>query len=114
MNAKIAAFLYHEVVDRPLKSGFEGKSAQPYKHSKKEFCDFLNIIQASPVKPVMVDQVDFLSGNEYILLTFDDGGVSNLYIADEMEKRGWFGHFFIPTAFIGSRYFMEFSSIPDW
>ena len=35
LRPKIAAFLYHEVTDDPLASGFQRKAALPYKHEGK-------------------------------------------------------------------------------
>ena len=31
------------------------------------------------------------------MITFDDGGASALYAGEELARRSWRGHFFIPT-----------------
>jgi peptidoglycan/xylan/chitin deacetylase (PgdA/CDA1 family) len=46
-----------------------------------------------------------------VLLTFDDGGRSALYIAEALSQRGWIGHFFIVTDRVGSRGFLRASDI---
>jgi peptidoglycan/xylan/chitin deacetylase (PgdA/CDA1 family) len=47
-------------------------------------------------------------------LTFDDGGVSyHTLIADRLEARGWRGHCFVSTDFIGQRGFLDASQIRD-
>jgi len=39
---------------------------------------------------------------EFVLLTFDDGGVScHGPVADVLDRMGWRGHFFVPTDLIG-------------
>jgi peptidoglycan/xylan/chitin deacetylase (PgdA/CDA1 family) len=34
-------------------------------------------------------------------LTFDDGGISALAVAEELTRRGWVGHFFIAVDYVG-------------
>ena len=47
-------------------------------------------------------------------ITFDDGGVSyHTVIADRLEARGWRGHCFVSTDFIGQRGFLDASQIRD-
>jgi peptidoglycan/xylan/chitin deacetylase (PgdA/CDA1 family) len=49
-----------------------------------------------------------------LMLTFDDGGASAYHvIADLLERRGWRGHFFIPTDYIGRPEFLSVSQIRD-
>ena len=113
MDKQVGVFMYHDVIDPQGKSGFLGKSAQPFKHSKQEFNGLLNIIQDLGTSPVLIDEVDFSSDEREILLTFDDGGASSLYIADELENRGWRGHFFISTEFVGKPHFLQPPEIRD-
>jgi peptidoglycan/xylan/chitin deacetylase (PgdA/CDA1 family) len=58
-------------------------------------------------KPRLVVDLDFTKAGKHLLLTFDDGGKSWLHITDELNKRGWKGHFFITTSLIGSRTFLN-------
>src|SRR5688500_6020476 len=47
-------------------------------------------------------------------ITVDDGGVSyHTLIADRLEARGWRGHCFVSTDFIGQRGFLDASQIRD-
>lgn len=47
-------------------------------------------------------------------LTFDDGELgSYLFVADELERKGWRGHFFITTQWIGKRGFMDSTQIRE-
>jgi peptidoglycan/xylan/chitin deacetylase (PgdA/CDA1 family) len=48
------------------------------------------------------------------MLTFDDGGASAYHvIADLLDRRGWRGHFFISTDYIGQPAFLSASQIRD-
>ena len=52
--------------------------------------------------------------NPRVLLTFDDGGVSAYsHTADELEERGWRGHFFIVTNWIGKPGFLTAEQIRE-
>jgi peptidoglycan/xylan/chitin deacetylase (PgdA/CDA1 family) len=48
-----------------------------------------------------------------VLLTFDDGGTSALDIADRLERRGWRGHFFMATDYIGTRGFLTVPGLKE-
>lgn len=109
---QIASIQYHEVVSDPRDSGFQRPSAIPYKHSLVEFGQNLDTIATSPVvPPELVTDIDFLHPERHILLTFDDGGKSALYVSDELCKRGWKAHFFIVTGLIGTRTFLTLNEI---
>lgn len=104
-NFKFLTFLYHDVVDKPSDSGFQRKSALPYKHKITEFQDNIDII-VSDSKPIISINELYLH-NKAILLTFDDGGKSAILIADYLEKYNLKGHFFITTSLIGDKYFLK-------
>lgn len=108
---QIASIQYHEVVNDPRDSGFQRRSAIPYKHNLVEFGQNLDMIATGPVMPELVTDVDFLHPGRHVLLTFDDGGKSALYISDELCKRGWKAHFFIVTGLIGTRTFLTLNDI---
>jgi peptidoglycan/xylan/chitin deacetylase (PgdA/CDA1 family) len=49
-----------------------------------------------------------------VMLTFDDGAVSaHRFIADDLEARGWRGHFFITTDWIDTPGFLDTGHIRD-
>lgn len=108
---EIASLLYHEVVDNPRDSGFQRNSAIPYKHSVAEFQENLATIAASPIRPQLLSEINFARTGKHLLLTFDDGGISALHISDEICKMGWRAHFFIATAFLGQRNFLDLNEI---
>jgi peptidoglycan/xylan/chitin deacetylase (PgdA/CDA1 family) len=101
--------MYHEVTDDPKTSGFQRPGALPYTYTKAAFAQHLDAIADGPVAPQLVTDIDFahLGQGRHLLLTFDDGGTSALYAAEQLEKRGWRAHFFIVTARIGERTFLK-------
>lgn len=107
LKARVAAFLYHEVTDDPSTTGFQRKSALPYKHGISEFDENLNEIAKSPICMSLVNKIDFNASQKHLLLTFDDGGKSAMIIADAIEKHEWKGHFFITTSLIGKNTFLS-------
>jgi hypothetical protein len=88
--------LYHDVVEpgQYAASGFHGPGADRYKLTREEFADHLNAISRAAPQSLPI-------------LTFDDGGASSLHIADELERKGWRGLFFITTDHIGKPGFVD-------
>ena len=112
-NIEICSFTYHEVTDFPEQSGFQRRSALPYKHSVNEFLAHLDIFSKCLIPVTTLDQIDFSKSEKHILLTFDDGGISALKVASLLEERNWRGHFFITTSMIGKPCFMKSDDILD-
>ena len=104
---ELATFGFHEVTDDPAASGFQRPSALPYKHTRHAFARHLASFDAVGLVPGLVPELDLERPGRHLLLTFDDGGKSALYISDELSRRGWKGHFFIVTSLIGSRTFLD-------
>lgn len=111
--SRIATLMYHEVTDDPSTSGLQRVSALPFKHTRAAFAEHLQQIAAAPVAPRLVPQIDLAKAGRSLLLTFDDGGASASYIADELERRGWRGHFFIVTSRVGTAGFLDAAGIRD-
>ncbi len=109
--ATVATFMFHEVTDDPTSSGFQRPGAMAYKHSRQAFARCLDQIATAPQQPELVTAVDLTQPGRHILLSFDDGGKSALVAADELERRGWRGHFFIVTSLVGSRTFLSAEEI---
>jgi peptidoglycan/xylan/chitin deacetylase (PgdA/CDA1 family) len=106
---EVAGLMYHEVTDDPKTSGFQRPGALPYTLTKAAFARHLDAIAGGQLKPELVSELD-LSGHgapRHVLLTFDDGGASALYAAEELQRRGWKAHFFIITGRIGERTFLK-------
>ena len=113
---KVIAFMFHDVVtgDAYNTSGFPGGAAARYKLEPYEFEEDCRAI-ASVVPPGAVRLLDPdhpESATPIIPLTFDDGGRSAYdHIAGALEARGWRGHFFVTTDYIGTAGFLTTSQI---
>jgi peptidoglycan/xylan/chitin deacetylase (PgdA/CDA1 family) len=111
MASEIAGLMYHEVTDDPRTSGFQRPGALPYTLTRAAFDQHLNAIAGGALRPELVTQLNFsANGNgkhRHLLLTFDDGGASAMYVAEELAKRNWQAHFFIITGRIGERTFLK-------
>jgi peptidoglycan/xylan/chitin deacetylase (PgdA/CDA1 family) len=107
----VAALGYHDVTEVPQDSGFQRDGARPYKLRTAQFSQHLDQIAAGPISPALVTSIDLSRPGRHLLLTFDDGGKSALWIGDELARRGWRGHFFISTGLIGRRTFLTAAEI---
>jgi peptidoglycan/xylan/chitin deacetylase (PgdA/CDA1 family) len=108
------ALVYHDVVEtgRYRDSGFEGGDADRYKLDRELFERHLDAIQsASAHVPVTISSN--LPATDDVLLTFDDGGSAGTLIASLLERRGWRGHFFIPTDYVGRPGFLSADAIRE-
>jgi peptidoglycan/xylan/chitin deacetylase (PgdA/CDA1 family) len=98
----VGTLMYHDIVPPGAEdsSGFRGRDAALYKISPDRFRSHLIAIlsRSAPRTP---------------LLTFDDGGESALVAADELERCGLRGWFFVPTRFIGTRGFLDARGIRE-
>jgi peptidoglycan/xylan/chitin deacetylase (PgdA/CDA1 family) len=122
------ALLFHDVyAASAAESGFVSEAAHRYKLAVSDFdaqlagvsgmrrdtpivaASILNGGSASPA-PVSAPMRPALMTP--FLMTFDDGGESYYTkIADRLERRGWFGHCFVSTNFIGRRAFLDRTQI---
>jgi peptidoglycan/xylan/chitin deacetylase (PgdA/CDA1 family) len=107
IRAKTATFLYHDIADDPSESGFQRRSALAYKQTRDVFSKHLDRIAESGFTPKQVFDIDFGQGGKHVLLTFDDGGKGALHAAEELNRRGWRGHFFITTSLLGTSTFLD-------
>jgi peptidoglycan/xylan/chitin deacetylase (PgdA/CDA1 family) len=111
LSLAIATFCFHEVTDDPESTGFQRRGAVPFRLTPAGFSRHLDRIGAAGASPRLVTQLG--TADRHILLTFDDGGRSALTAADELERRGWRGHFFIVTSRIGTRTFLAREDIRE-
>ncbi len=107
--------MYHDVVAAGAQqtSGFTGVAADVYKLDVARFREHLDAIARVTDGPVGLAS-DPLAWNRTrpVFLTFDDGGVSAYtVIAAELERRGWRGHFFVSTDYIGRPGFLTAGQI---
>jgi peptidoglycan/xylan/chitin deacetylase (PgdA/CDA1 family) len=112
-SPEVAGLMYHEVTDDPRTSGFQRPGALPYTLTRAAFAKHLDAIGSGTLKPELVSELDLYGSdrNRHLLLTFDDGGASALYVAEELARRGWKAHFFIITGRIGERTFLKAADI---
>ena len=107
MTALVAGFGYHDVTDDHSQSGFQRNGAVPFKLGVRQFREHLDAIAAAQRTAELVTGIDLAGSGQHLLLTFDDGGKSALTAGEELSRRGWKGHFFITTGFIGHRTFLD-------
>jgi peptidoglycan/xylan/chitin deacetylase (PgdA/CDA1 family) len=103
---KTTVLLYHDVVPAGQfeLSGFQSPDANIYKLSVDEFDRHLAAIEKSASRPISTVDV---ATDDSLMVTFDDGGKGAiLHTAGMLEQRGWRGHFFMTTDYIGSLAFM--------
>lgn len=98
--------LYHDVTPAQAddSSGFAGPEAARYKLTPEEFARHLEAVaftvSRSPLAATSADELRRVASGSW-LMTFDDGGVSAITdIAEQLERRGWRGWFFIATDYI--------------
>jgi peptidoglycan/xylan/chitin deacetylase (PgdA/CDA1 family) len=98
--------LYHDVVptDERDASGFPGALAARYKLDPGLFEAHVAAVAATGVAVGVLAPDEALPAAAF---TFDDGGASSLATAELLERYGWRGHFFIPSAFVGRRGFLD-------
>ncbi len=108
--------LYHDVTPAGADdtSGFTGPAAARYKLTPEEFAAHLDQIGASVKSAPANSSNAVLPSENSWTITFDDGGLSNAtVIADELERRGWRGWFFIATDFIDHPTFCSRAQLRD-
>ena len=65
----------------------------------------LDEMEAAGLRPSLLGE---RAGEPMLLLTFDDGGsAATTDTAPMLERRGWCGHFFVPTNLIGTKGFLD-------
>ena len=98
--------MYHDIAtaDERDSVGFPGPVAGRYKLDPADFRAHLDAVAAAGVEIGLVDRTAALPA---AAISFDDGGASALTAADELERRGWRGHFFVTTGRIGSSAFLD-------
>jgi peptidoglycan/xylan/chitin deacetylase (PgdA/CDA1 family) len=108
--------MYHDVVDPDAPpSGRSGAGPDRYTLTQEAFVEHLDRIKENVgVPPAVAD--DLLAGrgpSPRWALTFDDGGASALPVGEELERRGWRGHFFITSGLVGTPGFVDESAIRE-
>src|SRR5690242_4916168 len=116
---KAVTLLYHDVTQAggAASSGFNSSDADIYKLDAADFERHLEAIAGTHNYPESTVEELLrrapVRDKIPVLLTFDDGGASALTAADMLDRRGWKGHFFITTDFIGSPAFVTRADIRE-
>ena len=106
---KALSILYHDVVVRDFEeSGFPGEAAARYKFRRDEFDVHLQEMAKRARCPATTFDAGLAqqSGTPFFM-TIDDGGVSAIYVAEQLERSEWRGHFFVTTDFIDTPAFIS-------
>ncbi len=111
MSSKTISFLYHEVTDNPESSGFQRTGALPYQHKVSHFKSDLKLILKHFNSSEDVTTFPKTGNKTTLILTFDDGGVSAVDIAEILENKKLVGHFFVTTSMIGKPTFLNAEQI---
>jgi len=111
------SLLFHDVYETsPDESGFLSAAANRYKLRLADFdAQLEGVAQVRSDAPIVVNPSGGSKEQDppYVV-TVDDGGVSyHTIIAGRLEQRGWRGHCFVSTDFIGQRGFLTADQIRD-
>jgi peptidoglycan/xylan/chitin deacetylase (PgdA/CDA1 family) len=116
-SPKARSILYHDVTEPGDydSSGFPGPAAGHYKLAWPDFERHLEairgILKSAPL--TIFDLLAETSSRPGFLLTFDDGGISTLRIAERLQEYGWRAHFFISTDYVGKPGFLKAEHMVD-
>jgi peptidoglycan/xylan/chitin deacetylase (PgdA/CDA1 family) len=103
---------YHDVVDALVDRG-RTRGEWHYALARSDFRAHLNGIRERRGAAVStIERERPLWSGRPVFLTFDDGAVgAHTCVADELEKVGWRGHFFITSDWVGRRGFLSADQI---
>ncbi|HSN18137.1 MAG TPA: polysaccharide deacetylase family protein [Gammaproteobacteria bacterium] len=107
---RLLSLLYHDLYrTSPVESGFLGAAADRYKLPLPEFDLQLERVAAVlDEAPVLVTEHQLNAARPRVTITVDDGGISYYTdMADRLEERGWRGHCFVATGWIGRGGFLH-------
>jgi len=119
---RVVSLLFHDVyANEPSESGFISDAANRYKLTVDDFNTQLAGAHAVrsdlPILATRImsrDNAHIRRGAAAFAITVDDGGASYYTtIAEQLETRGWRGHCFITTDFIGSHGFLSSSQVRE-
>jgi peptidoglycan/xylan/chitin deacetylase (PgdA/CDA1 family) len=115
---QLVSLLFHDVYRHsPDESGFRSPGANRYKLTVDALSSQLGGVAAARADRSLLatDLARVSKGQRFpFLITVDDGGASyHRVIADHLEERGWRGHAFVSTDFIGAPGFLTASEIRE-
>lgn len=106
---------YHDVIDGPqISLSAIRPNIGLYTLTRRSFCNHLLCIAERRACVGRIQNFSSWEDEVPVFLTFDDGAEgAYFYVADELEKHGWHGHFFVTTAWIGHSGFMNRQQIRE-
>lgn len=112
---KVITLAYHDIADDASNLAC---SARPgialYTIKPEDFRRHLEAIRKRKAPITTINNVRQSESTVSVFITFDDGSESAYTcVADELEKYGWRGHFFITTDWIGRSGFMNAAQIRE-
>ena len=116
------SLLFHDIfANDPGESGFVSAAADRYKLTVADFDAQLDgVATARTEPPILASALNPLGDGNFsaritpFVITVDDGGESYYTaLAERLEQRGWRGHCFVTTDFIGERGFLSRSQIRE-
>ena len=114
---RVLTLLYHDVYDAgPEESGFPEPAARHYKLPLSTFEQQLSRLAAVlDSAPLTSMDAALASGTRMpFVFTVDDGGVSYYTrVAERLEARGWRGHCFMTTGWIGRQGFLDAAKLRE-
>ncbi|MGH8161989.1 MAG: polysaccharide deacetylase family protein [Gammaproteobacteria bacterium] len=115
---RLISLLFHDVYERESsESGFGGAAAARYKIPLRDLDAYLAVLDRSlESSPVIAPDGLQKTGTVGVpvAITVDDGGVSyHRVVAERLEQRGWRGHCFVTTDYIGRRGFLDDTQLRD-
>jgi peptidoglycan/xylan/chitin deacetylase (PgdA/CDA1 family) len=111
---KAISLAYHDVVDcHPTSHTSLRPGVALYTLTRDSFQSHLRSIREQNVLVELIRSFRRWKNKVPAFLTFDDGAVNAYFAADELEKCGFRGHFFITTNWIGRSQFLNGPQIRD-
>jgi peptidoglycan/xylan/chitin deacetylase (PgdA/CDA1 family) len=119
---RVISLLFHDVyASEPAESGFISAAANRYKLTVDEFDAQLAGVFAVRSDSAILSRgitdrhdASLQMAAAPFAITVDDGGLSYYTtIAERLEKRGWRGHCFVTTDFVGSRGFLSSTQLRE-
>ena len=115
---QLVSLLFHDVYRHaPAESGFQSAGADRYKLTDRALSvQFRGVAAARADRPILATELAGAARKNELpfLITVDDGGVSyHRIVAGQLEERGWRGHAFVSTDFIGRPGFLTAGEIRE-
>jgi len=105
--------MYHAILSDEVFHGYSDKGDIVYVVDKNEFECQLKYLRNNNYKSYLISELPLSDSNDNnVIITFDDGHISNYKVAFPiLQKYGFKATFFVTTDWIGRKYYMNNSQI---